>query len=136
MKVHLSNQQLINDAIKELANIKPNGEYSIEIKKLPKKRTSQQNKALHVFKGLVANELNDRGLSIQKVLVKKAVEIDWNGDLVLDLLWRTLQVAITGKKSTTEPSPEEYIKIYDTINRHLSFNFGVHVPWPVDKTKE
>ena len=135
-KIHLNNQDKINEAITKLASIEPNGSYSVEIKKLPKIRSSQQNKALHVFKNLVSKELNDRGLSIQKVLVKKSVEIDWNGDLVLELLWRTLQVAITGKKSTTEPTREEYIKIYDTINRHLSYNFGVHVPWPVKEDKK
>lgn len=132
MKIHLSSNEAIRQSIEELENIRPNGEYSIEIKKLPKKRTLPQNRALHVFKNILAETLNDAGLTVSHVM-EKAVDVEWNGDLVLELLWRRLQVVITGKKSTTEPSPEEYQIIYNTLNRHLGTIFGVHVPWPVNK---
>ncbi len=134
MKLHLSTQGRINSAIKQLTEIEPNGAYELQIKKLPKIRSNQQNKALHVFKNIMATELNDKGKSVNKVLMEKEVEIDWNGEMVLELLWRPIQVVITGKKSTTEPTREQYIQIYETINRHMA-RFGVHVPWPVDKTK-
>jgi len=134
MKLHLSTQDRINSAIKQLAEIEPNGEYQIEIKRLPHKRTLQQNKSLHLFKGFLAKELNKAGLTAQEVLAQ-AVDIEWTPEMVLELLWRRLQIVITGKKSTTEPTPEEYIEIYETLNRHIGSKFGVHVPWPVDKTR-
>ena len=87
-----------------------------------------------MFKGFLAKELNKAGLTAQKVLAQ-AVDVEWTPEMVLELLWRRLQIVITGKKSTTEPTPEEYIEIYETLNRHIGSKFGVHVPWPVDKTR-
>ena len=130
MKEHLSSQSKINDAIRFLTELPANGAYSIDIKKLPKKRTTQQNKALYTWAKLTSEELNATGQNIQKVL-KHAIDVDWTKELVLELLWRRIQVVITGKKSTTEPTSEEYILIYDNLNRHLGDKCGVHIPWPI-----
>lgn len=132
MKLHLNTKEKIEEAKKFLDTIEPNGSFSFEAKKLPKTRTLPMNSALHVFKNQLAEVLNDAGLTVSHVL-KQAVDIEWNGDLVLELLWRRLQVVITGKKSTTEPTVEEYQIIYNTLNRHLGTKFGIHVPFPSKK---
>lgn len=92
-------------------------------------RSAQQNNALHKYCGMVADELNERGLDMRKVL-KPEVEIPWTTTSAKEFLWRPIQEIMTGEKSTTKPSTIEYPKIYDTLNRHLGQKFGVSVPWP------
>ena len=49
-------------------------------------RTTQQNKALHLWARNVAKELNRQGLSVQHVLNHAKVELDWNENLVKEPL--------------------------------------------------
>jgi len=96
----------------------------------PAPRTEQQNKALHLYFDHLATALNDAGYNVQLVL-KEKVDIDWNGPLVKEVLWRSAQKVILGKASTTELSKQEDIdRVYEHINRHISEKFGVHVPFP------
>lgn len=93
------------------------------------RRTDQQNKALHKWCQMVADEMNRNGMSVHKALSTYKVEIDWNKTRFKELVWRPIQEALTAKASTTEPETVEYIEIYEHINRWLSEQ-GVHVPWP------
>lgn len=94
------------------------------------KRTNQQNKALHVFFTLLAQELNESGQSVQLVL-KEKMELIWTPSMVKELLWRPAQRAILKKKSTKDLKKQEEIDlIYDHLNRHLGEKFGVHVDFP------
>ena len=105
---------------------------SVEIKVKTERslRTEQQNRALHLYFEQVAEALNDGGYTVQFVL-KEKVEVDWDKDMVKDLLWRTAQQAILKKVSTTELAKQEDIdKVYDHLNRHLGEKFGIHVEWP------
>ena len=95
-------------------------------------RTEQQNKALHLYFTLLAEELNAAGLTVQATL-KPGVELDWTPGLIKEVLWRQTQKALLKKRSTTELNKQQEIDlIYDTINRHLSERFpGLpHVPFP------
>ena len=94
------------------------------------KRTYTQNKAIHAYFTLVAQELNDAGYTVQLVL-KEKMDLDFTPDMVKELLWRPAQQAILGIKSTTELNKLEDIdKIYDHLNRHLSEKFELHIPFP------
>lgn len=92
-------------------------------------RTKQQNKALHVLFGMLAQELNDNGLDMRKTL-KPDIDIPWGANTVKEYLWRPIQVAQLGKKSTTELTTVEIDKVFDTINKHLGEVFGIHIPFP------
>jgi len=97
-----------------------------------KQRTERQNKSLHLFFTLLANELNDAGYTVQLVL-KEKMDLDWDGSKVKELLWRPAQQAILGKKSTTELSKISDIdKVYDHLNRHISEKLELHVAFPHD----
>jgi hypothetical protein len=94
------------------------------------KRTGQQNRALHLYYTLLAQELNNAGYTVQLVL-KEKMELDWTPDMVKELLWRPAQQAILEKKSTTELEKQQDIDtVYSHLNRHLSEKFGLHVPFP------
>lgn len=98
-------------------------------------RTGQQNRALHLYYKLLAQELNDAGHSVQMV-VKKKMDLDWNPRLVKELLWRPAQLALLGKQSTTELSKQEEIDtVFEHLNRHLGEKFGIHVPFPNEEEK-
>lgn len=100
------------------------------------KRTTSQNSALHLYFQLLADELNGAGLSIQHVLAKYRVELDWDGGSVKENLWRPIQKALLGKLSTTELSKQQDIdRVYEHINRFVS-QMGVHVSFPNDPDKE
>jgi hypothetical protein len=56
---------------------------------------------------------------------------------VKEVLWRPIQIAATGKESTTELDTKEPSIVYEILNRHIASNFGVSVPWPCeDERKE
>ena len=99
---------------------------------VPKKRTEQQSRALHLWFKLLADEFNNAGYTVQLVLSKK-MDLDWTKDSVKELLWRPAQQAILGKKSTTELFKQQEIDlVYEHLNRHISEKFFIHVPFPVD----
>lgn len=96
----------------------------------PKQRTDTQNRALHLWFTLLAEELNNSGYTVQLVL-KEKIDLDWDSGKVKELLWRPAQIAILGKGSTTELSKQMDIdKVWEHLNRHIGEKFGIHVPFP------
>ena len=92
-------------------------------------RTSTQNKALHLYFELLADELNSAGLDMKKTL-KQTVDIPWSKETVKDYLWRPIQNAQLEKESTTELTTDEINKVYEVLNRHLGEKLQIHVPFP------
>lgn len=96
--------------------------------KKPIKRTGQQNRALHLWLTMLANELNEAGLSAQLVL-KEKMELIWTPAMCKELLWRPAQRALFKKKSTTQLNKQQEIDlIYNHLARHLGEKFGLEVP--------
>lgn len=94
------------------------------------KRTDAQNRALHKYFEILANELNDGGYTVQLVM-KEKMDLDWDKDKVKTLLWHPAQQAILSKKSTTELSKQENIdKVWKHLNRHIGEKFGLHIAFP------
>lgn len=84
---------------------------------------------MHVYFGLLADELNNAGLDMKKVL-KPSVDIPWTPFSVKDHLWRPIQQAMEGKESTTELTTVDIQDVYLVLSRHISEKFGVNVDWP------
>ena len=93
------------------------------------KRTDLQNKSLHLMFEMLAQALNESGLD-QRVVLKPSIEIPWNKESIKNQLWRPVQIAQFGKESTTELSTKEIDEVYNTLNRHLSEKFEIHISWP------
>ena len=129
MKIHLSSQVKINEAIKQLAEIVPNGEFEIQIKKLPKTRTALQNRALHKYFDLIANEMNLKDLTVQEVL-SHGIERHWDRESVKALLWKPLQKAVTGNNETSTADTKAYSKVYMYLSHFLATKFGITTPFP------
>jgi hypothetical protein len=97
--------------------------------KTGKQRSGPQNRALNLYCRQLAASLDDSGYDIQQVL-EHAVSRPWSQTSCKELLWRPIQLAMTGNKSTKEPLRGEYIEIYEVLNRHVAQNFGISLPWP------
>ncbi len=94
-------------------------------------RTEQQQKALEVYCRKVAKFLNDRGLLMQAIVLNRVIKVRWTQDAVKDGIWRPLQIALTEKVSSTEPSPSQYPLIYEQMCAVLAeMSEDIPPPWP------
>ena len=81
-----------------------------------KQRTIKQNKAIHLMNTWIANQLNDAGLDIRKVL-KPGINIPWTQTAVKELLVKPIMKVMYQKDSTTElnKSNKEIEHLYDCL---------------------
>lgn len=117
------------EEIEKLNKLK-DGIYQVKLSNLDL-RTLTQNRAFHLYFTMVAVQLNNSGLYINKLIKeeKYKADIDWSGNLVKEQLWKPIQNAILDKKSTTQLEKAEVDRVYNTLNRYLS-GMGVSVPFP------
>ena len=92
-------------------------------------RTSQQNRSLHLYFTLLADELNAAGYDMRKTL-QESIDIPWTPTNVKSFLWKPVQEAMLEKESTTELTNKDIDMIYDVINKTIGERTGVHVPFP------
>lgn len=107
--------------------------YLIASHRSGKVRTLTQNRALHLFCSMCADELNASGFDMKRTL-KPEVDIPWNGDSFKESIWKPIQEAVIGKLSTTEADRTEYSEVREVIARHMAQKLGVTLPeWPRKK---
>lgn len=110
------------------------GEYELIFKKHVKRRTEQQNRALHLYFQQLSEALNQDGFDV-RVVISSSVDMMWTPYLVKELLWRATQKALFGKQSTTQlRKVGEIEKVYDVINKIVGERTGVYVPFPSMET--
>ena len=68
---------------------------------------------MHVFFELLSAHLNAEGLTVQVVLKP---DTTWNAESIKELIWRPVQQAVTGKKSTTKLNTKEVSDVYEAIS--------------------
>lgn len=84
-------------------------------------RTTQQNKAMHVYFTMVAEALNDAGLTVEEVIKHYRIELHWTDIMVKELIWKTAQRSMLKKESTTELRKQKEIDlIWEVVNRFLA----------------
>lgn len=97
-------------------------------------RTKQQNRALHLMFTQTASQLNESGLEMRKVLAIKEVDVPWNQVLVKEVIWRPLQKAVIGKKSTTELTTTEIDKVFVLLSKVFAERLGIEIEFPSIET--
>jgi len=92
-------------------------------------RTSQQNRALHKWFEIFATELQTEGIDMKNAMeAVKVYDAPATKYGVKEYIWRPIQTALYGKKSTTELLRKQEIdRIYDTICKAFG-GMGVQVP--------
>jgi len=90
--------------------------YDVHVEILNERRTERQNAALHLWFRQLADALNDKGVPAYKIF-SQPVENFWTPEIVKEM-WRKVQKAMFGKKSTTQLfKTGEIGKVYDVINK-------------------
>ena len=100
-------------------------------------RSPKQQAAIEVYCRELANALNDAGYDMKKVMEVRTVDIPWSQELVKEALWKTVQEPMypetadeDGHVSTAKLQTEQVDHVWKVLDRHISQNFGVSVPFP------
>src|SRR3990167_4369123 len=96
-----------------------------------KQRTLQQNKSLHKYCELLADALNEAGIS--QALFLKGLEVD-NSSESVKVVFRAIGKAKYLKISTVDLTTKEMSEIFDEINRHIAL-LGIHIDWPSEESQ-
>jgi len=100
-------------------------------------RTKTQNKAIHKYLELVAHELCNQGQTMQNIIQHiNKVEITPTPENVKEIIWREIQRALFGKKSTTELTTSEVNKVYEVMSMFLAREFEISIPFPSQELME
>lgn len=125
----VSNEVGMSSFLATVANARLSGK-RIVVEIVEATRTPAQNNALHLWCEFSAATLNAAGLDMRKTL-KPEFEIPWRKYSFKEFIWKPIQIAMTGKESTTKPGKLEYPEISETITRHFAQKHGVQLPvWP------
>ena len=100
------------------------------IDNLPKKRSSQENRALHVLFQNIAYELNRLGLEFTFRGIKGMdIETTYTPEIVKEFLWKPLQNALLKKSSTTQLTHHDIGLIFEILGKYFAEN-GIEISFP------
>ena len=108
-----------------------------------KQRTLPQNASIRVFDRLLAAELNSKGYTVKLVLdkMKTGAEVPWTESSVHELLWKRMQLGMTGEESSKDLNTVQPSDIHKTLMWWLVENLGNeddeecidYVDWPSNR---
>ena len=125
----IQNEQQLDAYIEHLkVKLKKDKKLKVSVKSA-RQRTITQNSSIHKYCAMLSEAFNDAGLDMQTVLAE-GTEIPWSADKVKSDIWKTVQVALLDKVSTTSLEAHEVTKVYEVVSRHISQTFGLFIPFP------
>jgi len=132
-EIKIDSELALAEHIRDLRKQWHESKYLIVTVRTGKQRTLTQNKALHLFLGMLADELNAKQMDMRKTL-RHDVELPWSTETVKEFIWRPIQEAVIAKESTTEADRQDYSKVYEVLAHHMATRLGVTIPeWPRKK---
>ena len=90
-------------------------------------RTPLQNKALHKYFQMVADDMNAAGYDAQQVI---SLPISLTGAIVKDQIFKPIMTAMQEKDSTTELETGDVDKVVQVMQRALAEKFTITTPFP------
>lgn len=100
------------------------------VNNLPNKRSSQQNKALHMLFTNMSYELNNLGLEhTYRGLNGKDISVRYTPYIVKEFIWKRLQNVLLEKDSTTKLTTADINLIFETLGKWFSEK-GVVIDFP------
>ena len=104
------------------------------IDNLPQKRSSQQNKALHLLFQNIAFELNRIGMEFTYNGIKgMEIQTTYTPEIVKEFIWKKLQQSLYGKESTTQLTTSDINMIFEILGKWFSEK-GVIIEFPSVET--
>lgn len=86
------------------------------------KRSTRQNRSLHLFADRLATELNGKGMDM-RVVLKPEYRLNWDKDSVKENLIKPIIKALYGLESTTELSTAQVSKVHMQLMMMLCEKF-------------
>jgi len=127
-KIIINDAMSLADAIGTITHIwKEKRHVAITIH--PQQRSITQNSAIHKYFEILSYEFNEKGRDMYAVL-SPGVQIPWTPELVKEVLWKRVQMAMFGIDSTSKLSREQVSQVYDVLHRKLAIDHDVDVPFP------
>lgn len=103
---------------------------NIEIDTVKNTRTSQQNKALHLFFTILCQQMNEIGMEHTFLGIKgNEISIPYTPFLVKQFIWKQIQVAMFGIESTTKINTEQINQILDVLTKHFG-EMNIEISFP------
>jgi hypothetical protein len=102
----------------------------ISIKQKQETRTELQNNSLHLWLTQLSDEFNEKDIDM-RLLIREDIKIPASMMFLKEYVWKPVQKALFGKKSTTQLfKTKEIDQIVDIINRAVveRFKGQVNVP--------
>lgn len=104
------------------------------IDNLPTKRSSQQNRALHLLFQNIAFELNRIGVEFTYNGIKgMEIQTTYTPEIVKEFIWKPLQNALLKKESTTQLTTQDINMIFEILGKWFSEK-GVVIDFPSAET--
>ena len=103
---------------------------NVELKKVNRTRSLQQNKALHLYFTFIADQLNDKNIEYEwKGIKGMQMSCDYNTTIVKDFLWRPIQQQLFNKDSTTTITTQEINEVIDILSKAFA-HIGITILFP------
>ncbi len=109
---------------------------NVELKEKKKTRTLKQNNSIHLYCKMIAEVLNDFGVTHKfKSIRGKELEVRFTMILVKEVIWKPIQMSLFGKESTTELTRKEVTEIAQPLEKFIAENFAIDLPFPKEEDK-
>lgn len=129
MKYNFKNPEHIQKARARLSNLIA-AEKVVEVREIKNTRSSQQNRALHLYFKFITQELNEMGHEFTYLGVKGyELSTTYTEEIVKNFFWRPIQKALFEIESTKEIDTDQMNQIIDVINKFFAEK-GVFIPFP------
>jgi len=93
-------------------------------------RTLTQNRALHKYFTLVAQEARNNGVSVKMMLDRMPdADIPLTPQIIKEI-WKLFQNNILGKNHTAELTTKEIDEVFEPFSKFLAENYDIVLPFP------
>ena len=96
-----------------------------------KTRSSQQNRALHLWFNQVADLLNNKGITFESIA---GLEAPFTGDYIKVNWFKPIVFAMFEKNTTTKLNTTEINQVFDVVSKHISEMTGEFIEFPSFET--
>ena len=129
MKLNLRNPTDQNKAVTYLTKLIED-EKTIELKEIKVTRSTRLNSAMHLYFVFISHELNELGLEFNYTGISgKEFGLRYTPDLVKQMIWKPIMLAMFDIKTTTKLNSKEINEIIDVITKFFG-DKGIVIDFP------
>ena len=93
-------------------------------------RTTLQNSALHLLFTIISNQLNEMGSEFKYLGLKgQVLSMRHTPNLVKEMIWKPIQIALFDIKSTTKINTQQINEIVDVLSKYFAEK-GIEIEFP------